>query len=563
MTQIVARPPLDRSTREALRPLGVRAATLAGAAALAACVGDIGDRPEGAKGTTPQALCSQPDPAASPLRRLTRWEYDHTVADLLGDTTGPASSFVPESSQFGFDNNAAGAALNPLVVEQFETAATALAAQAVTDLPGLLQCDVAEKGQTACAKQFVRSFGRRAYRRPLTDDETARFDEFYAKNEQAYGFSMAIELVVRAALQSPHFLYRIELGMPSPETPGALRLSPYEVANRLSYLFWGSMPDDELMQAAEAGALSTPDEVAAQARRLLAAASGERAVKNFYAQWAQVGMLQNVDREAPELTPAILDAMRTEVETLADAVVRKGDGKWSTLLTAPTSYMNAELAAFYGIEGPIGDGFEEVSLDPNRYSGIMTRGALMALLAHPRQPSPVLRGKFVREQLLCSPLPPPPNNVDTTLPPIDPSATAREQLEQKTSVEPCSSCHGIINPPGFAFEHFDEVGRWRDADHGLTIDASGELGASDVAGHFDDHTDLLAMLDGSDQARRCVVLHWFRYAYGRDKTEADSCSVDQLETLFEQSDGNIEELLVGLTQTPAFLYRTTLPVGAP
>jgi len=546
-------------------PMASAAILVAASAALAACVGEIGDGgpADGAHGSTPQALCATPDPVASPLRRLTRWEYDHTVADLLGDTSAPASSFVPESSQFGFDNNAAGAALNPLVVEQFETAATALAAHAVTDLPGLLQCDVAEKGEAACAKQFIRSFVRRAYRRPLADDEAQRFDEFYTKNAAAHGFSTAIELVVRAALQSPHFLYRIELGMPSPETKNALRLSPYEVASRLSYLFWGSMPDEELLQAADAGKLRTAADVAAQARRLLAAEPGERAVKNFYAQWAQLGMLPNIDRDAPELTPAIATAMRTEVETMADAVVRKGDGKWSTLLTAPTSYMNAELAAFYGIEGPTGSEFEEVSLDPSRYAGIMTRGALMALLAHPRQPSPVLRGKFVREQLLCSPLPPPPNNVDTTLPPIDPKATAREQLEQKTSVEPCKSCHGIINPPGFAFEHFDEIGRYREDDHGLDIDASGDLTASDADGHFEDHTDLLATLDGSQQARDCVVLHWFRYAYGRDRTDEDACTADQLGKIFEESDGNIAELLVGLTQTPAFLYRTALPVGAP
>jgi len=323
------------------------------------------------------------------------------------------------------------------------------------------------------------------------------------------------------------------------------------------------MPDTELLDAAEAGALDTPEEVATQAERLLEDDRGARVVKNFYYQWMQLSGLATLERPDSDLTPEVAALLRAETETFADEVVRLGDGSWSTLLTAPWSYMNGSLAAFYGVDGPAGAEMEKVSLDPDRYGGFMTQASMMALLAHPGQPSPVLRGKFVREQLLCAPTPPPPDNVDTTPPATDPNATAREKLEQKTSVEPCSSCHSLLNPPGFAFEHFDELGRWRDDDSGLPIDSTGNLLSTDVDGAFEDHKALLEMLDSSEQVRQCVVLQWFRYAHGRDRTDADACTTGQLEALFAETGGDIRALLIGLTQTPAFLYRGPHEGGAP
>jgi hypothetical protein len=519
-------------------------------------MGRLGDGPSTADpALTPATIDACASTGPSPMRRLTRWEYNNTIADLLGDTSAPATKFVPEAQQFGFDNNAAGATLNLLVVGQFETAAEEIADRAVKDLPALLGCDPAVKGEDTCADAFIKTFTRKAFRRPLATDELQRYATFYTQSKTTYGFSTAVGLVLRAIFQSPNFLYRLELGMPAPGTPEAVPLTPFETATRLSYLLWGSMPDEVLLTAAESGKLGTPDEVAAQAKRLLDDPRGARSVKNFYVQWASLGGLSSLDRSGTDYTPKVAELLRTETEMFVDEVIRHGDGKWATLLGAPYSYMNAELAAYYGVKGPSGTEFEQVPLDPVRYAGLMTQGSLMAHLAHPGQPSPVLRGTFVRDQLLCTPMPPPPDDVDTTLPAVDPKATARQQLEQKTGVAPCSGCHALINPPGFAFENFDEIGRFRATDHGLPIDATGTLIGTDVDGQFQDHTSLLEMLGKSEQVRGCVVKQWFRYAYGRGETKIDSCSTDQLKKVFTESGGDVRKLLMGLTQTSAFLYR--------
>jgi len=545
---------------------------------LGACNGTIGEPTQGGGSSTnnpnnggptggpgPGALmgCDSFDPGPSPLRRLTRWEYNHTVHDLLGDNTAPANRFPPEAVQFGFDNNADGALLNPLVVEQYEDASIHLAESAVANLPALLNCDPAAKGEDACSHSFLMSFGLKAFRRPLEADELAKYEQFFRTSRTAYGFASAIEMVVRAMLQAPTFLYRVEFGSAAPDSTGAVPLTPYEIASRLSYLFWGSTPDDELLTAAGSGMLASPEQVSAQAARLLLDEKGARAVQNFYDQWARVATLGTIDR-GPKVTPEIAALLRTETTTFFDQVVRQGDGKWSTALTASYSYRNADLSSYYGVPGPTGTAFVKVDLDPSRQTGFMTQAGMMTMLAHLAQPSPVLRGKFIREQLLCLPLPPPPNNVDTTLPPVDPNATARQQLEQKTqTVQPCKGCHGLMNPLGFAFEHFDDLGKWRDTDHGLTIDTSGALVSTDVDGSFKNQGDLMTKLASSEQARDCVVTQWFRYAYGRDETPEDKCSTTQLKSLFSQSGGDVKKLLVGLAGTPAFTYRRAIPGGGP
>jgi hypothetical protein len=537
------------------------------AAATFACTGEItepGADSIGGPGTGPNGVtCGQINPGPSPLRRLTRWEYDNTVRDLLGDTSAPARKFVPEAEQFGFDNNAAGATLNQLVIQQYEEAASSLVATAIQDLPGLLGCDPVNAGNDACARSFIKSFGRRAFRRPLTDEEAARYEAYYAQNAGLYGFQDAVGMIARAMLQAPAFLYRLEIGIADPKLPGALRLTPYETASRLSYLLWGSMPDEELLAAAERNELSTPVQIRAQAERMLDSENGARAIKNFYAQWAGIRELEQLERENAEFSPEVASLLKRETETFVDEVVRKGDGKWSTLLSAPYSYRNAALASYYRQSGPAGEALQKVALDPERHAGILSHGSVLATLAHTSQPSAVLRGKFVLEKLLCSPVPDPPNDVDTTLAPTDESGTARQKLEEKTKNEPCISCHGLLNPPGFAFEHFDETGRWRDLDHGLAIDSSGNLINSDVDGPFANHVELMKRLESSEQVRNCVVLHWFRYAYGRDRVDDDACSGGQLEAAFSESGGNIRELLLALTQTPAFLYRSPHSGGAP
>jgi hypothetical protein len=295
---------------------------------------------------------------------------------------------------------------------------------------------------------------------------------------------------------------------------------------------------------------------------MLADTKGQRAIKNFYSQWASLSQLASTPRDAA-FTPAIAELQRQETEAFVDEVIRRGDGKWSTLLTAPFSFMDASLASFYGISNAAaGKDLQKVSLDPKRHSGLLTQGSLMTLLAHPGQTAPVLRGKFVMERILCQALPPPPNNVDTTVPAPDPKVSPRKQLEQKTqTVAPCVNCHNVLNPPGFAFDHFDSMGKWRATDHdNIPIDTSGVLQGTDVDGPFADHLELAKRLSQSKLSRDCVVTEWFRYSYGRDHTDADECTINQLQTLFDTSGGDLRKLLLGLVQTDAFRYRLA-PLG--
>ncbi|MBK8239042.1 MAG: DUF1592 domain-containing protein [Deltaproteobacteria bacterium] len=502
------------------------------------------------------AGCETPSVQTSPVRRLTRWEYDNTVHDLLGDTTAPGKNFIPESLQLGFTNGAASTPMSASVVEDYEAAALALATTAVADLPTLLGCDPVADGEDACAASFIEGFGRRALRRPLLADELTAYQGFYGAQKAEFGFDKAVEMVVAAMLQAPSFLYRVEIGMPDPEQGGARRLDGYETATRLSYLLWGTTPDDALLDAAAAGQLDAAADVRAMAEQMIDDERGARAVQDFHLQWARVTAVPTLHKNDAAFTPAVADGMLTEMALFVDDVVRARNGTLGDLLTTPATFVDAELASFYGLPVPAGDGFVRVELDPRRGSGLLSQGAMMSALAHEAQPSPVYRGKFVLEQLLCSPPPPPPCNVDTQLPAPDPTKTQREQLEELTANQPCSGCHRVINPPGFAFDHYDAIGRWRDDDRGLSIDPSGTIATGDAQGSFADHTELAALLAESDTVRECMVRQWFHYAYGRGEGELDACSTDALADAFAASDGNVRTLLLELTQTPAFLYRT-------
>lgn len=534
----------------------MRVARLSLVAALAACTGDIGSGlPDGVSPDPDlEIACTASTPGASPMRRLTRWEYNNTVLDLLGDATRPADKLDPEASNFGFDNNVDGAVLNVSVVENYETIATAIAARAVVDLPRLLDCDVATTGEEACARSFIATFGKKAFRRPLTTEESQGYEAFLATHLSEFGLSETVGMIVSAMLQSPHFLYRIETLGPDQASAERVALAPYEAATRLSYLLWGTMPDEALFAAAEKGELSTPEQIAAQAQRMLSDEKGDRAIKNFVTQWSSMNKLVNEHR-GEDFTPEVATLLTEELTTFADEVVRKGDGKLSTLLTAPYTYMNETLASYYGITGPQGDEMVKVDLDPTRYAGILTQAGFLALKSHEDQHSAVRRGVFVLEQILCSPTPPPPCNADLTLPEVDPNTTSRERLEKKTSVSPCVDCHALINPPGFAFEHFDQTGRWRDTDGALPIDATGQMALNEGPQTFSGPVELAAELAASSRAQACFVDHWFRYAYGRNFGEADQCTREGLASSFAASEGNVRELLVALTQTPTFLYR--------
>jgi hypothetical protein len=530
------------------------------AIAAAACIGDIGDR-DGTvvpPGLEPQSCEGGPAPGDAPIRRMTRFEYNNTVRDLLGDATNPADGFGAEEEALGFNNNAANLVTSSALAEKYMVAAEGISERATTPLSNVVGCDPTAAGEEPCAREFIDEFGKRAFRRPLTVEEADMFFGLWQVGRVETDFTVGVQLVIQAALQSPPFLYRVEFGVPPEGGAQVAQLDGWETASRLSYLLWGSMPDDELFAAAEAGELSTKDQIAAQARRMLDDPKARDAVANFHQQWLDYDRIANVGKDAglfPDWSSAVGQLMREETRAFVDHVVFAGEGSFQALLTAPYSFMNEELAAFYGVSGVSGDEYRKVDLDATQRAGLLTIGTLLTINAHSNQTSPVHRGKLVREQLLCDLMPPPPPDVMITVPEPDPESTAKERFAEHSANPACSGCHVLMDPIGFGFENYDAIARFRTKDNGQTIDASGELSQSDIDGPFDGAVDLASRLAGSQQVQSCYAQQWFRYAYGRGETSGDACTLEWLDARFDDSGGDVKELLVALTQTDAFFYR--------
>ncbi len=495
-------------------------------------------------------------PGPSTIRRMTRWEYNNTVRDLLGDSTRPADRFVEEEEAAGFKNNADALTVSALLAEQYLTAAESLAARATSDMAGLLGCSP----DADCIRSFLGRFGERAYRRPLGAEERDRLFALYDAGRTQFDSKTGVEWVLQAMLQSSHFLYRVERGEPVSGMDNVAALSSWEMASRLSYFLTGTMPDDELLDAARNNALRSREQVAAQARRLLADPRAREVVQGFHAQWLDLDLVEHIEKDPglfPTFTPTLRSSMRGEIEAFIDHVVWEAGGNTTLLLTAPYSFVDREIAAVYGVDAPAGGGFQRVALDPTQRAGLLTQAGMLALLSKSDQSSPIHRGKFVREQLLCMPLPPPPPGVVVEAPNPDPTLTTRERFTAHSSDPACSGCHRMMDPIGFGFENYDALGRFRDQENGLPIDNSGQVLASDLPGSFHGAVELASQLAESTQVKDCVVRQWFRFANGRLETDADGCTLTALSKRFNASGNDLRELLVELTLSDAFRFRLT------
>ncbi len=521
--------------------------------------------PPGIPSIAPPMACKATTPGPSPIRRLTRREYGNTVRDLLIVTANPATGFAPEAqSLLGFNNTAVTQAVSPILAEQLEGGAASLAALAIKDMPKLIKCDTVSMGEDNCLRKFVSDFGTRAFRRPLTQPERDRYFAFFSGHKAKYGFAPAVELVVQAMLQSPHFLYRVEFGVPAAAGATSVKLTHYEMASRLSYLLWSTMPDDALLLAAAENRLGTPAEIGTQAERMLSDPKARPAIAYFYNQWLDLEGLENLTKDNkvyPKYTTAMPALWKKETESFIDDLIFKGDGKAETLLLADYTLANKTLATFYGYTGPTTDAtFDKVKHDGKRI-GLLTQASIMAAQANDDQSSPVRRGVFVRESLLCQHPVPPPDDLMVTPPPIKASQTTRERFSIHTTLPLCAGCHRQLDPVGFAFENFDGIGGYRTMDQGKMVDASGDLVGTDVDGTVTGAVELSKRLAGSDQVRSCVVKKWFQYGHGREDTAEDMCSLEILKGQFKASGNNLKTLMLSLTQTPAFQFKTV--GGAP
>lgn len=501
------------------------------------------------------------EPGPSPLRRLTRFEYNNTVRDLLGTALQPAETFAKEEESLGFNNNAYALNVTLLHVEQWMEASETLSGAA--NLDALLPCQPTSGTEAACARQFIESFGKRAWRRPLEAGEVTRLLAVYQAGRDRKDFLTGIRMTLQAFLQSPFFLYRVETGTPSAQGVSTVQVTSYEMASRLSYFLWGTMPDAALFQAADAGELVTPAQVEAQARRMIADPKARKMVAEFHRQWLKLDEFSHTTKDTtvyPAFEP-LKAAMRTETEKFLDYVFFDSEGSASLLFDAPFTFANKPLADFYGATGPAGSAFEKVTVDPSKRAGLLTQASFLASHAKPNQSSPIHRGVFARQQFLCQQLPTPPDNVGAP-PDPSPDATTRERFAEHTRDLACSGCHSLIDPIGFGFENYDGAGAFRTHEGTLPVDASGSVTqAGDAEGNYVGAVELSRKFARSTYVMECVATQWFRYANGRGETSQEQCEVQNLKKQFARSGFNLRELLVQLTLSDAFRYRQPAPAA--
>ena len=521
---------------------------------LAGCTGNISEEPGGPGGArpvpppgkvtvatdAPRTCGGQLGP--SPLHRLTRLEYDNTIKDLVGED-------LQLSKDFAFDERAGEFAANfftpisEMEFNQYATAAEAVAEKAVTALGSVVPCDPAAD-PAGCSGKFIRQFGRRAYRRPLDDEEVTSFQKLFDLGRSGADFANGVRLVVQAMLQSPKFLYLIE-------GPGPL--TQHQMAARLSYFLWNAPPDAALSAAADGGQLGTMAGLRQQAQRLLADPRALDTVTDFHTQWLGLEELPTETKDTkfyPDFD-GFKAAMVEENGRFVREVMKTDGGRLETLLTANWTMLNGTLAAVYGMTGVTGD-WQKVTLDPKQRAGLMTEPGFLAAHGSFDASSPILRGLAVRERILCAPMPVPPPGADQNFPPATPTTTTRQRFDMHRTNPTCASCHEMMDKIGYAFESYDGIGRFRTMENGVTVDDSGEFINTDVDGAFKGAPDLAHRLLGSKQAQACVATQWFRYAMGRLESDADKCVLDSIQKKFTGADLRVSDLLMAIVESDAF-----------
>jgi hypothetical protein len=534
---------------------------------LGGCSGTVGD-PYGVDGNGPgnNPAVVQVAPQ-SEFPRLSHRQWERTVKDLfhLDSETGLSSSFTPDPlGGKAFDNNESSLQVTPGLWADYQRAAEEIALQVTSDpklLAKILPADL--PGDPAAKKAaFLSSFGKRAFRRPMTQAEIDRFAKLFDQapmlDPGADPFTAGVRLCIEAFLQSPYFVYRPELGNGLAPN-GEIALSGYEVASRLSYALWGTMPDDTLLASAEAGKLASPSGVKDEALRLLADDRARETILAFHDQLYDANQYLNLEKSTdqyPYFDPAMGADMRKELSLFVEEVLVKQKGSLSDLLTSRTTFVNSRLAKIYGVDAPGADDttFVKVELPQAERSGLLTRSGFLAWKGTKTQPDTILRGVFVNRRILCQPLGNPPAAAMGAK--LGNEKTDREKVWALTGKGTCGeTCHGTyIDPAGFAFEHYGALGEYRTQDNGYPVDATGTFPFQDGDRSYDGAAEFSAAAAQAEQTHQCYARYWLQYLLGRDDKKEDQRLLLDMAALSKKG-ATVQDMIIAFVTSDAFLTR--------
>jgi hypothetical protein len=551
--------PLGRLGYPPLRPV----VSVAPALFLAACSADLlqpraasPDEAEGRAGSNGGSVIGrEPEPgtgetarcetSASPIRRLSRFELERTLEAVFPQASLPDLNIPEDQAPFGFDNDHDALRANAIFVEEQLAFAESFSRSFGPTALGAIDCT--DLDPAACGRRFVQTWGERVFRRPpepvLVDELAALFGEGSLED----GAALALE----AMLVLPEFLYHIDRPASEVTEAGTYALDAHSLASRLSYALWAAPPDDALITAAQSGRLESADGLRAEAERMLDDPRAQAGIRHFFAQWLDLGRLDRTTK-LPEdgLDDELREAMKEETLQLVEALFFERAGTVRDLFTAPYTFVNEDLAELYGVELPAGEGpWFEVTV-PGR-SGVLTQASFLASHAHPGYKSPVLRGSFIVQNLLCLNLGSPPAEAESAMVPeqTDRLVTNRQRYDAITMSTPdCSYCHEVINNAGYAYETFDTMGRFVTEEEGVPIDASGEL----LEVPYRDALGLNEALGDDPRTVECATRGMLRYLFGGAPAGLDPCVVDAVADEVVAADGSLRELVLAVVTHPEF-----------
>jgi len=523
---------------------------LLGALAVSACSG--GSIDDGTVPTPPEAAG-----ADTRLVRLSHVQYESTLEDLFGVTDGVQASFAPDSlNGFKFDTSS-DLRVDARLAPEYRSSAEQWAERAVAEstiFSRLVSCSPSDAG---CAAEFIAEFGQRAFRRPLTSAEVGRFQALFSQGsalgDSGDTFKDGVQLVVEAMLQAPQFLYRAELSRGQQDNGRAV-LDDWEVASRLSYFIYDSMPDDTLFERARQGQLRSEEQIASQVARMLDDPRATRKFVSFHEQLWQFGRYAKIAPDTatyPDLPANFVDRLLSSSDAFLSSVIEDGGGL-EEFLTAPYAFADAELAPLYG-SSVSGTGTSQVTFSNGARKGLLMQLGFLASNAYAIKTDPIHRGLFILRDILCRAIPDPPPGAATTPPPEtdEPIVTTRDEVGLLTGQSYCPTCHSQINEPGFAFEGFDAVGRTRQRENGALVDTTGSITLDGQAVPFQNAGELVEALAASDEARDCYVARWLEFTYGRSLVPTDQALQSELGA---QARG-VKELVTALATSPEFRSR--------